>query len=127
MPPRPQPALGDLQRPWHPGDPRSDRATHPYTDRDSAHVLDQAVTSLILLRAPMWLGDAGPAISVLASLAAEADRQLFDAVADAIGQDYSWTQIAGRLATSVATARRRYAGYVRWRSHHHDDDEQPWP
>jgi len=100
---------------------------HPYTDRGSAQVLDQAATSLILLRAPMWLGDAGPEISVLASLAAQADSQLFDAVADAVDQGYSWPQVASRLATSVATARRRYAGYVHWRSHHHDDDEQPWP
>jgi hypothetical protein len=107
--------LPDLDCPWELCDPRRDRALHPYTDAGTATVVDQAVTTLVLLRAPMWLGDAGPTISVLVSLAAEADSRLYDAVADARDQGYSWDQVASRLATSVGSARRHYAPYSRWR------------
>jgi hypothetical protein len=88
----------------------------PYNDGDIAMVIDEAVTTVILLRAPMWLGDAGPTVSVLASLAAEVDRRVPDAVADARDQGYSWDQIASRLATSVSCAQRRYGAYTRWRA-----------
>jgi hypothetical protein len=108
-------AVPDLDRPWEMSDPRRDRTLHPYTDADTATVIDQAVTTLVLLRAPMWLGDPGPTISVLVSLATEADSRLYDAVADAADQGYSWDQVAFRLDTSVATARRRYGSYSRWR------------
>lgn len=107
--------MADLDRPWELCDPRRDRALYPYTDADTTTVVDHAVGTLVILRAPMWLGDPGPIISVLVSLAGEADGRLCDAVADARDQGYSWDQIASRLATSVATARRRYASYSRWR------------
>jgi hypothetical protein len=90
-------------------DPRRDRAMIPYTDHNSAAAVDQAVTTLVLLRAPMWLGDAGPTISALVSLAGHADSMLYDAVTAARAQGYTWDQIASRLATTAATARRRYA------------------
>ena len=85
----------------------------PYTDEDSARLVDEAVTSLVLLRSPMRLGDAGPAISVLVSLAAQADDLLFEAVSNARQQDYTWDEIAGRLACSAVAARHRYASYAR--------------
>ena len=107
-------AVVDLDRPWEAGDPLRDRAMIPYTDDDSAWALDEAVLSLVQLRAPTWLGDAGPRVSVLVSLACEAESLLFDAVADARDQGYTWDQIASRLAATAATARRRYAGYARW-------------
>ena len=88
---------------------------HPYTDADTASALDRAIRALVMLRAPMWVGDPGPSVSVLVSLVAEADSQLAEAVADAAEAGYSWDQIASRLATSEASARRRYAGYRRWR------------
>jgi hypothetical protein len=108
-------AVPDLDRPWEMSDPRRDRTLHPYTDAGTVAVIDRAVTTLVLLRAPMWLGDPGPTISVLVSLAAEADSRLYDAVADAVGQGYSWDQVAFRLGTGVATARHRYGPYSRWR------------
>ena len=108
-------AVPDLDHPWDMSDPRRDRTLHPYTDADTVTVIDQAVTTLVLLRAPMWLGEPGPTISVLVSLAAEADNRLYDAVADAVDHGYSWDQIASRLDASVATARRRYGPYTRWR------------
>jgi transposase-like protein len=68
-------------------------------------------------RAPSWLGDPGPTISVLVSLVYEAESRLDDAVADARDHGYSWDQIADRLGTSVTTARRRY---VWWTHHRHE-------
>jgi hypothetical protein len=88
---------------------------HPYTDADTTRIIDQAIIALVTLRAPMWLGDPGPTISVLVSLVGEADNRVSDAVADARDQGYGWDQIASRLCTTVATARRRYGGYTRWR------------
>jgi len=111
----PMRALPDLERPWEACDPRRDRTLHPYTDRDTAAIIDRAIITLVTLRAPMWLGDPGPTISVLVSLSGEADGRLSDAVADARDHGYSWDQIANRLCTSVVTARHRYAGYTRWR------------
>ncbi|MCA1693782.1 MAG: hypothetical protein LC749_03125, partial [Actinobacteria bacterium] len=106
----------DLDRPWELCDRRRDRTLCPYTGADTAEIIDRAVGALVVLRAPMWLGDPGPTLSVLVSLAGEADGRLYDAVAAARDQGYSWEQIASRLATSVATARRRYASYSRWRT-----------
>ena len=108
----PPTALG----PWEFVDPRQDRALFPYTDECTVVLVDEAVTSLVLMRAPMLLGDAGPAISVLVSLATEAEQLLFEAVASAREQGYTWGEIAGRLACSAPTARRRYALYSRQRA-----------
>ncbi len=108
-------AVADMARGWELSDPRRDRATMPYTDAWSAGLIGEAVTSLVLMRAPMWLGDAGPTISVLVSLSGEAASSVFDAVADARDQGYTWDQIASRLATTPTSACRRYGPYSRWR------------
>lgn len=94
--------------PWTFTDPRRDGRVLPYTGADTAALIDQAVETLVLLRSPMQLGDAAATISALVSLAAEIDRRLPDAVADARDQDYPWDAIASRLATTTATAQRRY-------------------
>jgi hypothetical protein len=97
-------------------DPRANRALQPYNDADSAEVLEEAVNTLVLLRAPMWLGDAALSTSVLVTLAGEAEGRLRDAVAVARDQGYSWEEIARSLGTGVSTARRRYGdhGQDRW-------------
>ena len=96
-------------------DPRRDGAMVPHVGLDTAAIVDEAVTALVLLRAPMLLGDSGPAISVLASIAAQSEDLLFDAVADARDQGYTWREIADRLACSKRTARRRFSGYAHQR------------
>jgi hypothetical protein len=101
--------------PWAFTDPREDRAVTPHTGADTAALIDEAVESLVLLRSPMHLGDAASTISALVSLIAETESRLADAVADARDQDYSWDDIASRLATTAATAQRRYAAYARTR------------
>lgn len=98
--------------PWAMVDPRQDRAVIPYTDADSEELVDELVDTLVIFRWPMGLGDAGPTVSVLASLEAEIAFRLLDAVADARDQGYTWEQIATRLATTASTARQRYAAYV---------------
>jgi hypothetical protein len=110
-------AVADLDRPWELNDPGRDRTPMPYNDADTVKAIDQAATTVILSRAPGWLGDPGPTISVLVSLVYEAESRLDDAVADARDHGYSWDQIADRLGTSVTTARRRYA----WWAHHSDE------
>ena len=101
-------AVGDLDRRWARDDPGRDRTMIPYNDVDTATVIDEAVEAVVMVRAPMWLGDAGPTVSVLASLAAEVDSRLPEVVAEARDQGYSWDQIASRLAISATCARRRY-------------------
>ena len=107
--------LPDNERPWRLCDPRRDRTAFPYTDAETERLVDEAVTALVSLRAPMWLEDPGPKLSVLVSLALEADGRLHDAAADAVDQGYSWAQVASRLDISASTARRRYSFYARWR------------
>lgn len=102
--------------PWAFNDPRRNETAIAYTDDHTATLIREAVVTLTIFRAPMGLGDAGATVSVLVSLAAEADSQLWDAVADAHDQGYTWDEIADRLATSVTTARRRYAAYTKWRN-----------
>jgi len=92
-------------------DPRANRSLHPYNDADSAEVMEEAVSALVILRAPLWLGDAAVTSSVLVTLAREAQGRLRDAVAAARDQDYSWEEIARHLGTSVVVARRRYGDH----------------
>jgi hypothetical protein len=108
-------AAADLDRPWQLNDPGRDRTTTPYNDADTVKAIDRAATAVILSRAPRWLGDPGPTISVLVSLVDEAESRLDDAVADARDHGYSWGQIADRLGIRVTTARRRYAWWTRYR------------
>jgi hypothetical protein len=66
---------------------------------------------------PMQLGDAATTtISALVCVATEIESWLPNAVADARDQDYPWDAIATRLATTAATAQRRYAGHARTRT-----------
>jgi hypothetical protein len=117
--PQPPAVTGDFDDddggPWNFNDPRRNQTAIAYTDNDTAVLIREAVVTLTIFRAPMGLGDAGATVSVLVSLAAEADGQLWDAVADAHDQGYIWDEIADRLATSVTTARRRFAAYTKWR------------
>ncbi|MHB1555177.1 MAG: hypothetical protein ACYCSX_17970 [Acidimicrobiales bacterium] len=78
-------------------------------------MVEHAVESLVWVRGT-GVGDAGAALSALASLIAEAQSRLPDAVADAREQDYTWAEIAARLASAASTARRRYGHYSSWRA-----------
>jgi hypothetical protein len=95
--------------------PRCDRARAPYLDYDTLGLVEGAVESLVCSRGS-GQGDAGAALSCLVSLIAQAQSQLPDAVAQARCHDYTWGEIASRLATTKRTARRRYESYARWRA-----------
>lgn len=92
-----------------------DRASHPYVDDKTIALVEKAVETLVLLRGS-GQGDAGAVLSCLASLIAEAQARLPDAVADAREQDYAWAEIAVRLAVTASILRRRYGDYTRWRA-----------
>jgi hypothetical protein len=95
--------------------PGCDRTGHPYIDGETLTLVEAAVESLVCLRGS-GLGDAGAALSALASLIAEAQTRLPDAVADARDHDDTWAEIATRLAVTASTAQRRYGHYARWRA-----------
>lgn len=89
---------------------RRDHYLTPASGDDTRLALDEAIKTLGTLRGLEWLGDAGVALHLLASLAAEAQSRLPRAVADARDQEYSWAQIADLLGVTRASAWQRYAG-----------------
>lgn len=86
------------------------RAHHiaPHTDTDSAAVLDEALTSLGILRTLEQLGDSGTTLHLLASLHRQIQHRLPDAVADARDQDYTWAEIGDLLGITRAAAWNHY-------------------
>jgi hypothetical protein len=80
----------------------------PRVDSDSALVLTDALDALARLRTPYWLGNSAVNLHVLASLIAQAQSMLPEAVASARDQGHSWADIGQLLGLSQAAASRRY-------------------
>jgi len=80
----------------------------PITGDDSLAVLTDAIDHLAQLRTAYWLGDSAVHLHTLASLIAQAEQLLPQAVCDARDQELTWTQIGELLGTTAATAARRY-------------------
>ncbi len=80
----------------------------PATGDDSPAVLSEATDNLARLHTAYWLGDSGIRLHALASLIAQAEQLLPQAVHDARDQELTWTQIGELLGTTAATAARRY-------------------
>ena len=80
----------------------------PATGDDSLHILSQAIDNLARLRTAYWLGDSGVRLHALASLIAQAEQLLPQAVHDARDQELTWAQIGELLGTTAATAARRH-------------------
>ena len=80
----------------------------PRTGDDSLQILSQAIDSLAQLRTAYWLGDSAVHLHALASLIAQAEQILPQAVHDARDQELTWAQIGELLNTTAATAARRY-------------------
>lgn len=102
---------GDPRQPSDPGPSLSadlDHPAAPVADAATAAVLDEAITSLALLRHPGLFGDAGVHLHDLASLAAQAEAVLPGMVADARDQDYTWAEIGDHLGLSSPRAWWRY-------------------
>jgi hypothetical protein len=80
----------------------------PTTGQDSLQVLSDATDQLAALRTPYWLGDSAVRLHALASLIAQAQQLLPQAVHDARDQELTWAQIGELLGTTAATAARRH-------------------
>jgi hypothetical protein len=82
----------------------------PATGDDSLQILNEAIDRLAALRTPYWPGDSAIRLHALASLIAQAQQLLPQAVHDARDQELTWTQIGELLNVTAATAARRYRG-----------------
>ena len=80
----------------------------PATGDESLHVLTDAIEHLARLRTLYWLGDSAVQLHALASLIAQSQQLLPQAVRDARDQELTWAQIGELLDTTAATAARRY-------------------
>lgn len=88
----------------------------PVVDDLSATDLTEAIDTLAALRTPYWLGDTAVHLHALASLIAQAQRLLPDAVAQACDQELTWEEIGQLLGLSGSTAARRYRHPTRART-----------
>ena len=80
----------------------------PTTGDDSLQALTDAIDHLARLRTPYWLGDPAVRLHALASLIAQAEQLLPEAIHNARDHELTWTQIGELLNTTAATAARRY-------------------
>jgi hypothetical protein len=101
---------------WQTQDPRRSHPNHVVLDDDSAQVTEKAVYLLSICRSPMGLGDGTLRVHALATLIAQANTLMADAVADARDQDRPWSDIAAQLGMTADTARRRYSRHQPTRS-----------
>lgn len=88
-----------------------DRTNEPYRDEETTELADDMVDSLIICRCGAT-ADAGAQLSAIASLTAELDARLPETIYQARHQEYTWAQIATRLAMPESTIRHRYSDYV---------------
>lgn len=85
-----------------------DEPPAPRVDDDSRSALLEAIETLSRLRTSYWLGAAAVQLHALASLLAQAETQLPQAIQDARDQDLTWTDIGQLLNLHPSTAARRY-------------------
>jgi DNA-directed RNA polymerase specialized sigma24 family protein len=95
-------------------DPHEDRTAVAYRDNLTEGLVDDAVESLIVMRAGSP-NDGGAQLSVLTSLIEELDSRVPEAVFAARDQGYTWQEIAERLRVAESTARQHYGDHVRCR------------
>jgi hypothetical protein len=87
----------------------------PLDGQDTVTVVEGTVAELATFWSPFGLADAAAALSCLGFLAHEAERRLWDAVADARQQGCSWEEIASRLCREAGGVEQRYAAYAQCR------------
>ena len=88
----------------------------PVVDDLSATILTEAIDALAALRTPYWLGDTAVHLHALASLIAQAQRLLPDAIDQARDQELTWDEIGLLLGVSGSTAARRHRHTTRART-----------
>jgi hypothetical protein len=97
---------------WQMKDPMRLHPGRPVIDDDSAEALEVAIDRLRLERSPLNHGHAGLRLHLLASLIAQAQALIPDAVADAREHGFWWTEIGNELGISADAARHRYTDHV---------------
>jgi DNA-directed RNA polymerase specialized sigma24 family protein len=95
-------------RTWAMTEPRRDHYIAPATGPDTAAVMDAAIQSLAAARS-FEVPDATVTLHLLASLLAEAQARLPQAVTEAREQGCSWAEIADLLGVTRASAWQRHA------------------
>jgi hypothetical protein len=98
---------------WQMDDPRRLHPDRPVIDDDSAEILEAAIHQLTMARSPLNEGHAGLRLHVLASVIAQADALISDAVADARQRGFWWSEIGRELGITATAARHRYADHAR--------------
>ena len=98
---------------WQFKDPMRLHPRRPLVDDDRAEALEVAICELAMERSPLNHGHAGLRLHLLASLAAQAQALIPDAVADAREHGFEWTEIGDELGISANAARHRYTDHVR--------------
>jgi len=91
-------------------------------DDDSASVVNEAIERLIVLRSPLYSGDAGAELHALVSLIAHAKKRLASVVTDARDQEHTWGEIARQLGCNRLSAIVRYAPHSKNRRRPLDPD-----
>jgi hypothetical protein len=79
----------------------------PLSDDDSFDVVDEAISELAGRRG-LWIGDDAVLIHLLASLIAQAERCLPEAVAIVRANGYGWDDVAQLLGSSADEVRLRF-------------------
>jgi len=87
---------------------RPGNCPRPPPARTACRFSTQAIDDLARLRTPYWLGDSALHLHALASLLAQAQQLLPQAVHQARDQELTWTQIGELTGTTAGTAARRY-------------------
>lgn len=91
-------------------------------DDDSASVVNEAIERLVVLRSPLYSGDAGAELHALVSLIAHAKKRLASVVTDARDQEHTWGEIARQLGCNWLSAIVRYAPHSKNRRRPLDPD-----
>jgi hypothetical protein len=95
----------------NPGQVTSSQQSHLATllhTKPGVHETRDAPDTLAALRTPYWLGDSAVGLHALASLIAQANKMIPDAVHAARDQGHTWAEIGQLLNLSPAAAARRY-------------------
>ena len=93
-------------------DPRRAYPPRPVTDGTCSALVGQAVASLVIVRAPMYLGDACAELHALLSLAAEIRRRVPGIVQQAHDQTAPWSAIARQLGLSAGRSTAPLWGHI---------------
>lgn len=83
--------------------------------QDTVGLVDATVSELATFWSPIGLADAAAALSCLGFLADQAERRLWDVVADARELGYSWEEVAFLLGRDELEVEQRYAIYAHYR------------